>query len=174
MVYTSPNDNQEVTFKEYLCESKELISLMEKIDDEFRQYMELMMKVRTWHPFFFPKVSITEVNNENMGHIYLGKVRVPLNFNKRDASGTLQTKTITFVVCKYSEFGGDEYLEKRKEIAFNKAKIRLKNTFPERFANTWQGAKGCDEGEDYVSIVQNIARIDAFLKKHGLTTMAGK
>ena len=174
MAYAAPNSSREVTFKEYLCESKALIDLMEKIDDDFKRYMELMLKVRTWQPFFFPTVTITEVNNDNMGHIYLGKVRVPMNFNRRDAFGKPETKILTFVVCKFDEYPGEENLEIRKKIAFEKAKKRLASTYPERYTNSLNGENDCNENEDFDSINANLARIDAFLTKHGMSSSMGK
>jgi len=160
-------NDSEMTYNEYLCKTAELVDIIQESEELLEHYFNLLSRIRTWNPFFNPKITITEVNNDNMGHIYLGKIRVPMNFSKMDVNGKLEAKVLTFVVCKYDDLPGEKHSEERANLAFQKAISRLRKVFEERFSDGYPLEEGCTKGDDLVAITAKLDRIDVFLGKLG-------
>jgi hypothetical protein len=136
MAYQFSPKSQNMTYLDYFCKVVKLAKLIDENEDLLREYFDLKEQIRDWDAFFCPNISISEVNNPNMGHIYMGKVRIPAFF-ARNVKGKLDREkttphVLTFVVCKYAEFPGPDFEKERKEIAMEKAMVRLSKVFEKR------------------------------------------
>jgi hypothetical protein len=170
MSYYPHPESTEMNYSEYLSKTNELADIIDQNEKTLKRFFHLVERLRDWDTFFIPKVSITEVNNPNMGHIYLGKIRVPVNFasTKIKDNGKPIPNVLTFVVCKYAEYPGEEFKEKRTEVATIKAMERLKKNYPERFNNDPRSLSDYEEEEGDVLIQllpEKVKRIKDFLSQ---------
>jgi len=166
------NPNTEETYQGFFSKCMELNTIIQQHGVAINRYSELMKKIDDWDSMYSPNISISEVNNPNMGHIYMGKMRIPVAFAKY-LGGNLKLKDVnvlTFVVCKYEDFPGPEYEKVRKKIGMQKALEKLKKIYPTRLPDSLPGSVsvGGLTVEDPIETLANLVeKINDFQRKLG-------
>lgn len=134
MAYIPRQDTLGMTYDKFKVKYEVLLSIVRYELDIIEKFLENTQALRGWNTFFNPSITISEVNNKNMGHIYLGKFRIPVALSKkRGPNNQPIPHLITFVVCKYQDYPGDEFKEDREREAFRIAMEKLMFHYPERF-----------------------------------------
>jgi hypothetical protein len=131
-----PNpESQGLTFTKYRDRINVLEDLVKYETEVIEKYLQMTQELVAWNAFFNPTITIIEVNNKNMGHIYMGKIRVPVAMSKKQGTNKKpMPHVITFVVGKYSEYPGDKFKQEREEKAYLIAMEKLAKNYPERFS----------------------------------------
>jgi hypothetical protein len=134
MTYYYYPTNEEMTYEVFCLETCSLADLISEHKEILDRFFQLTRSLQGWDAFFNQSITITEVNNPNMGHIYLGKIRIPVAFSKkRDNKNNPIAHIITFRICRYEEMPGDDFKEERLKIGREKALEKLKFHYPEHF-----------------------------------------
>ena len=166
------NPNTEETYQGFFSKCMELNTIIQQHGVAINRYSELMKKIDDWDSMYSPPVSISEVNNQSMGHCYMGKMRIPKGFAE-NLGGNLEVKdanVLTFVVCKYEDFPGPEYEKVRKKIGMQKALEKLKKIYPTRLPDSLPGSVsvGGLTVEDPIETLANLVeKINDFRMKLG-------
>jgi hypothetical protein len=161
MTYIPHPDEREMTYEAFKRKYDILFELVKYESDVIEKFLETTQALRGWHVFFNPSITISEVNNKNMGHVYLGKFRIPIAFSKKKGPNNQPIPhVITFIVCKYDEMPGEKFQERRKEEAYSVAFEKLRIHYPERFIDS----------PDYADnhLISRILEVRAFQSKWGL------
>jgi len=153
MSYSFSPESGNMTYGEFFFTIKHISKLVENHGDRIKLYLNMMRSIQGWEVFFEPSVVITEVNNKNMGHIYLGKVRVPVSFSKMVGSNNQPAPhVITFVVCKYAELPGAENEEERRNRARRIALKKLSEHYPKRFQG--MAEDDFEKQKDFIEVIR--------------------
>jgi hypothetical protein len=157
MAYYFNPDNSGMTYDRFKSAHIVLIDLIKSEGDLLEDFFHRMRLIQGWHIFFNPTITITEVNNKNMGHIYLGKFRIPVAFSKkRGPNNQPIPHVITFVVCKYEGNDGENNKEYREREAYRIAMEKLSIHYPERFGEKpevaeYETKKAAEEVREFLS-----------------------
>jgi hypothetical protein len=96
MSYSFSPESANMTYSEFLLAIRNLSNIIESRGGEIAEFTKLMRFIQGWDVFYNPKIVIYEVNNKSIGHIYLGKIRVPVSFSKLIGGGL---KAIKLDLC---------------------------------------------------------------------------
>lgn len=166
------NPNIEETYEGFFSKCMELNTIIQQHGGVINRYFELIEKIQDWDSMYSPNISISEVNNPSMGHVYMGKMRIPVYFAK-SLGGNRKVKdvnVITFVVCKYKDYPGPEYKNERRKLGVQKALEQLKKVYPDRFPDSLPGriSVGGVTVEDPVETLANLVeKIKVFQENLG-------
>jgi hypothetical protein len=160
MSYNFSPESANMTYSEFLFTIRNLSNIIDKHGEPIKFYLRMMKYIQGWDVFFDPSIVITEVNNKNMGHLYLGRIRVPVLFSKIvGANNQPAPHVISFVVCKYNELPGVENEEARKERARMIGLKKLSEHYPKRF----EGISVEGEMDKQDEFLENIRRFQSGL-----------
>lgn len=111
--------------EEYIILKAQREEIKRQIDNLTAKLWETDMRFSFLEALFDPKINIIEVNNESMGHRYIGRMRV-----KDGLTGKLHILTVSIAnAAKYSGKNDPELVK----IAKEKAVELLKKKFPDVF-----------------------------------------
>jgi hypothetical protein len=154
------NPNVQETYEGFFSKCMELNTIIQQHGVAISRYFELIKKIQDWDSMYSPNISISEVNNSAMGHIYMGKMRIPIYFARSLGGnrGVKDVNVLTFVVCKYEDYPGPGYKNERRKIGIQKALKRLKEVYPDRFPASLPGrlSVGGVTVEDPVETLANL------------------
>lgn len=127
------------TYEGFFSKCMELNSIIQEQGEIINRYFELQKLIKDWDSVWHPHITITEINNPNMGHLYLGKIRIPKFFSENLEKIGSKDGNITFTVCKYDVYPGPGYEQERRKLAVQKGLERLSRVYPNRFPRNFPG-----------------------------------
>jgi len=133
------NPNLGETYLGYFSKCLELDSIIQEQGEIINRYFELTRQIHDWDSIYSPNISISEVNNDNMGHMYMGKIRIPKYFAENLGRLGAKSGVLTFAVCKYEDYPGPGYEKQRRKLAIQRGFERLSRVYPNRFPPNFPG-----------------------------------